>query len=90
MLLYFFQTSLEKQNKCLHGDISDSSHRLDELQTALGEADLTKKRLAIEKADLEKQLNDGDNTIRNLSKLKTSLSTQVTKNILSTVKTTMW
>lgn len=38
---------------------------------------MTKKRLAIEKADLEKQLNDGENALRNLSKLRTSLSTQV-------------
>jgi hypothetical protein len=48
------------------------------LQTSLGEADLAKKRLAIERADLEKQLNDGENALRNLSKLRTSLSTQVT------------
>jgi hypothetical protein len=38
---------------------------------------VTKKRLAIEKADLEKQLNDGENALRNLSKLRTSLNTQV-------------
>jgi hypothetical protein len=38
---------------------------------------VTRKRLAIEKADLEKQLDDGENTMRNLSKLRTSLSTQV-------------
>ena len=43
----------------------------------MNEADVTKKRLAIEKADLEKQLNDGENALRNLSKLRTSLSTQV-------------
>ena len=43
----------------------------------MGDADMTKKRLAIEKADLEKQLNDGENALRNLSKLRTSLSTQV-------------
>lgn len=68
---------MEKQNKVLHGDLSDASQRLDDLQSALNEADMTKKRLAIEKADLDKHLNDGENNLRNLSKLRTSLNTQV-------------
>lgn len=38
---------------------------------------MTKKKLAAEKADLEKQISAADNTIRSLGKLRTSLSTQV-------------
>ena len=40
-------------------------------------SDLTRKKLAAEKTDLEKQITDAENTVRNLGKLTTSLSTQV-------------
>ena len=30
-----FQASMEKQNKCLHGEISDASHRLEEIQVKI-------------------------------------------------------
>ena len=59
------------------GDISDASQRLDDLQQALNDADMNKKKLSVEKGDLEKQIDEADNTLRSLSKLKTSLNTQV-------------
>ena len=58
--------------------MSDASNRLDDLAQSLNDADITKKKLAVEKTDLEKQIEDGDNTIRALGKMKTSLDTQVT------------
>ena len=75
--LCFFQTTLEKQNRTLHGDIGDKTQRLDDLHTSLAEADITKKKLSVEKADLEKQIDEADKTLRALGKIKSSLTTQV-------------
>ena len=71
------QANVEKQNKCLLNDIADANHRHEELQSAIGDADITKKKLAAEKTDLDKQITDADATVRSLGKLRTSLSTQV-------------
>ena len=76
-VLLFFQTTLEKQNRALHGDIGDKTQRLDDLHTSLAEADITKKKLSVEKADLEKQIDEADKTLRALGKIKSSLTTQV-------------
>ena len=77
------QTALEKQNKALHGDIGDKTQRLDDLHTSLAEADITKKKLSVEKADLEKQIDEADKTVRALGKIKSSMTTHVnTKWIL--------
>ncbi len=71
------QANVEKVNKGLQGDISDATVRLDDLSQTLNDADIAKKKLSVEHADLEKQIEEGDNQIRNLGKLKTSLETQV-------------
>ena len=73
------KATVEKQNKCLMNDIADANHRHEELQSAIGDADVTKKKLAAEKTDLEKQIADADATVRSLGKLRSSLSTQVTR-----------
>ena len=73
----FLQANVEKSNKALQSEMSDTSNRLDDLSQSLNDADITKKKLAVEKTDLEKQIEDGDNTIRALGKIKTSLDTQV-------------
>ena len=75
--LHNFQSNVEKQNKILHGDIVDKTQRLDEQQTSIVEADITHKKLSVEKSDLEKSIDEADKTLRALSKLKASLSTQV-------------
>jgi len=43
----------------------------------LAEADITNKKLNVEKTDLEKQIDEADKTLRALSKIKASLATQV-------------
>ena len=75
--MYSLQTNVEKANKALHGDIADKTSRLDDLNTALAEADISKKKLAVEKSDLEKQIDEADKTLRALAKMKSSLTTQV-------------
>ena len=82
--LRFFQTTLEKQNRALHGDIGDKTQRLDDLHTSLAEADITKKKLSVEKADLEKQIDEADKTLRALGKIKSSLTTQVSSTFFLT------
>merc|ERR1711931_329737 len=61
----------------MQNDISECNNRLEDLYQTLNDADATKKKLSVEKADLEKQIQDGENEMRNLSKLKTSLNTQL-------------
>jgi hypothetical protein len=67
---------LEKQNSHLHGDIADKTQRVDDMHTALAEADIVKKKLSVERSDLEKQIEEADKTLRALAKMKSSLSTQ--------------
>ena len=76
-LIVSFADALEKQNRALNGDIGDKTQRLDDLHTSLAEADITKKKLSVEKADLEKQIDEADKTLRALGKIKSSLTTQV-------------
>ena len=73
----FYQANIEKHNKGLQNDISDGSQRLEDLGQALNDADMVRKKLSIEKADMEKQMEEAENQLRSLGKLKTSLSTQV-------------
>ena len=84
-----FQTTLEKQNRTLHGDIGDKTQRLDDLHTSLAEADITKKKLSVEKADLEKQIDEADKTLRALGKIKSSLTTQVSSTFFLTASSTL-
>merc|ERR1711976_345553 len=44
---------------------------------SLNEGDILKKRMATEKTDLEKQIHDGENQLRNLNKMKVSLQNQL-------------
>ena len=79
-LIVSFADALEKQNRALNGDIGDKTQRLDDLHTSLAEADITKKKLSVEKADLEKQIDEADKTLRALGKIKSSLTTQVSSS----------
>jgi myosin heavy chain 6/7 len=71
------KATIDKNNKMMQNDISNSANRLDDLYQALNDGDIQKKKLASEKSDLEKQIQDGENEMRNLAKLKTSLTTQL-------------
>ena len=71
------KANIDKNNKMMQNDIVESSNRLDDLYQSLNDADISKKKLGLEKTDLEKQILDGENEIRNLSKMKTSLMTQL-------------
>merc|ERR1719429_64516 len=71
------KANVEKNNKIMGSEISECTHRLDDLYQSLNEGDILKKRLATEKTDLEKQIQDGENQPRNLNKMKVSLQNQL-------------
>jgi len=67
----------EKNNKVMQNDINEVSSRMDDLQQSMNDADIQKKKLLAEKEDLQKNILDGESQMRNLGKMKTSLTTQL-------------
>merc|ERR1739838_815617 len=54
------KAELDKSGKLLQGSIVDTNQKLDEMARALNEADSQKKRLEVEKQDLERQIEEGE------------------------------
>ena len=71
------KTSLEKNGKLINASINDAQIRLEELQRALHEADGAKRKLMVENCDLTHHLDEGERLAAQLSKDKTSLTTQL-------------
>ena len=71
------KAEVDRNGKFLQTSIIESSQKLDELARALNEADSHKRRLEVEKSDLERQIEEGENSIAALNKNKISLSTQL-------------
>merc|ERR1712213_191142 len=67
----------ERNGKLTQGLIVEANQKLDELARALNEADSSKKKLSVEKQDLERQIEEGENAIAQLNKTKISLTTQL-------------
>merc|ERR1711944_106660 len=57
--------------------IVEANQKLDEMARALNEADSSKKKLSVEKQDLERQIEETENAIATFSKQKISLTTQL-------------
>merc|ERR1712180_443047 len=62
------KAELDKQGKLLQGSIVDSNTRLDEMARALNEAESSKKRLQVENQDLNRQIEELENTVANENK----------------------
>ena len=71
------KANIEKNNKMMQNDLHESTNRLEDLYQGLNEGDIVKKRLAVERDDMEKQILDGENQMRNLAKMKSSLANQL-------------
>ena len=71
------KTILEKNGKLINASINDMQLRLEEMQRALHEADGSKRKLLVENCDLTHHLEEGERTAAQLSKDKTSLTTQL-------------
>merc|ERR1712200_400941 len=64
------KAEMDKNGKLLQGSIVDSHTKLDELARALNEADSQRKRLEVEKLDLERQIEEGELAMAALTKYK--------------------
>jgi len=71
------KAAAEKMNKQLMGGLNDTQSKLDEANRTLNDFDATKKKLAVENADLLRQLEEAENQNSMLMKLKLSLTNQL-------------
>jgi len=71
------KAAAEKMNKQLMGGLNESQSKLDEANRTLNDFDATKKKLAVENADLLRQLEEAENQNSMLMKLKLSLTNQL-------------
>lgn len=76
----FFQAAAEKTIKSAQGVLTELNSRLDEGSRSLNDADAAKKKLTVENSDLLRQLEEAENQINQLSKIKASLSMQLEEN----------
>merc|ERR1712045_198341 len=67
----------ERNGKLTGALIVEANQKLDELARALNEADSSKKKLSVEKQDLERQIEETENAIASLGKQKISFTTQL-------------
>lgn len=71
------QAIAEKNVKHLHGQITDATSKFDECSRTLNDFDAAKKKLAVENAELLRQLEEAENQIGLLSKVKATLGNQL-------------
>lgn len=67
-------------NKQLQHQTNEIQSKLDEANRTLNDFDATKKKLAVENADLLRQVEEAESQISQLSKLKLSLTNQLDDN----------
>lgn len=72
-----WQADVERSNKQLQNQMHEVQVRLDEALRNLSDFDGTKKKLAVENADLLRQLEEAEAQLGSLSKLKISISNQL-------------
>jgi len=71
------KAAAEKLNKQMMGSLNETQAKLDEANRTLNDFDATKKKLAVENADLLRQLEEAENQNSMLMKLKLSLTNQL-------------
>lgn len=74
------QAAAEKSIKQLQSQLAETNARLEESNRTLNDFDVGKKKLAAENADLLRQLEEADNQINQLAKIRSSLTTQLDDN----------
>lgn len=73
----FHQVAAEKMNKQLQQQMTEVQAKLDEANRTISDFDAAKKKLAVENAEVLRQLEEAENQIGQLSKLKLSLTNQL-------------
>lgn len=76
-MAYNLQAAAEKTAKQIQQQIAETTAKLDEMNRTLNDFDSTKKRLSAENNDLQRQIEEAENQIGQLSKLKLSLTNQL-------------
>ena len=71
------KATMEKNGKMVNNQIHDMQGRLEDIQRALHEADGSKRKLMVENCDLQHHQEEAERQSVQLSKDKTSLSTQL-------------
>lgn len=77
MTILSHQAVAEKHIKQQHQNLAEANAKLDESTRTLNDYDAAKKKLAVENADLLRQLEEADNQITMLAKVKFNLSSQL-------------
>lgn len=75
--LIALQAAAEKTIKQQNQQINEIQSKLDEANRTINDFDATKKKLAVENADLLRQLEEAENQNAQLSKIKLSLTNQL-------------
>lgn len=76
-MAYKLQAAAEKTAKQIQQQISETTGKLDEMNRTLNDFDSTKKKLAADNNDLQRQIEEAENHIGQLSKQKLSLTNQL-------------
>lgn len=71
------QAAAEKMNKQMQHQINDIHNKLDEANRTLNDFDASKKKLAAENTDLLRQVEEAENNLGQLAKIKLSLTNQL-------------
>ena len=71
------KAEIDKNGKLIQGNIVTAHQKLDELARGLNEAECQRKRIEVEKLDLERQIEEGENAMAQFNKNKISLATQL-------------
>ena len=74
---HYFQAAGDKVNKQITLQMNEVQAKLDEANRTLHDFDAAKKKLAVENADLLRQLEEAESQIGHLSKVKLSLTNQL-------------
>lgn len=76
-MVYDLQAAAEKTAKQIQQQIAETTGKLDEMNRTLNDFDSTKKKLSAENNDLQRQIEEAESQIGQLSKLKLSLTNQL-------------
>lgn len=77
MFGFSLQAAAEKTVKQIQQHIAETTAKLDEMNRTLNDFDSAKKKLAADNNDLQRQIEEAESQISQLSKMKLSLTNQL-------------
>ena len=70
----YFQISLEKNNKRLEGELNEVTSKMEEYMRHVSELNTEKSRFTVENLEFARQLEEAENTVMQLQKMKSALT----------------